>query len=365
MKPIRALAPATGLATAFLAPALLLAAEPGGPSTQSLGERPLRPLTALSDAPGARGPQRDLAVAVSPDRVRVGGRARFRASVSGARASSLDGFRWDLDGDGSFETDTGRRRTAVRTFAAPGKVTARVRALDRDGSFLEAATRFTVVRGVGTRTPGAGPVTGRASRGSGQPEGRPSSRRRRGASAGAARRTRAGKQVATTAASQTVSIRDFAFDPRTTTIEVGDEVTWVNRDPTEHTATARNGSFDTGLLGQGRRASHRFTTPGTFSYYCRPHPNMKATVVVRRSGGGGGGGSRFNEDGGGDGAAGGGGGGGSGDDGGDAGSADRGSGGSLAQTGTEPLRLMGLGALLLAAGVALRLRLGRRPAGAL
>jgi plastocyanin len=83
------------------------------------------------------------------------------------------------------------------------------------------------------------------------------------------------------AASRGVSIRDFAFSPRTVEIRVGDSVTWTNRDSVAHTATARNGSFDTGLLEDGESAAIRFTVAGTYRYVCTPHPDMTGTVVVR------------------------------------------------------------------------------------
>lgn len=88
------------------------------------------------------------------------------------------------------------------------------------------------------------------------------------------------------AASRGVSIRDFAFSPRTVEIRVGDRVTWTNRDAVEHTATARNGSFDTGSLGEGESGSVRFNVAGTYRYVCTPHPSMTGTVVVRAAAGG-------------------------------------------------------------------------------
>jgi plastocyanin len=88
------------------------------------------------------------------------------------------------------------------------------------------------------------------------------------------------------AASRAVSIRDFAFSPKTVEIRVGDRVTWTNRDAVEHTATARNGSFDTGLLGDGESRSIRFNVAGTYRYVCTPHPSMTGTVVVRAAAGG-------------------------------------------------------------------------------
>lgn len=89
---------------------------------------------------------------------------------------------------------------------------------------------------------------------------------------------------AVTAADRGVRIVDFAFAPRTVTITVGDRVTWTNRDAVEHTATAVNGSFDTGLLADGESATFRFTSAGTYRYLCTPHPSMTGTVVVRAAG---------------------------------------------------------------------------------
>ena len=86
------------------------------------------------------------------------------------------------------------------------------------------------------------------------------------------------------AATRGVDIRDFAFAPRTVEIRVGDTVRWTNRDSVAHTATARNGSFDTGLLGEGESGSVQFTTAGTYRYVCTPHPDMTGTVVVRATG---------------------------------------------------------------------------------
>lgn len=89
-----------------------------------------------------------------------------------------------------------------------------------------------------------------------------------------------------TAADRDVAIRDFAFSPGTVEIRAGDRVTWTNRDSVAHTATARNGSFDTGLLEEGQSGRIRFTVAGTYRYLCTPHPEMTGTVVVRAASGG-------------------------------------------------------------------------------
>ncbi len=77
-----------------------------------------------------------------------------------------------------------------------------------------------------------------------------------------------------------MTIADFSFTPASITIHVGDTVTWTNHGPSAHTATANNGSFNTGVLQKGQSASHTFNTAGTFSYICSIHPFMHGTVVV-------------------------------------------------------------------------------------
>jgi plastocyanin len=77
-----------------------------------------------------------------------------------------------------------------------------------------------------------------------------------------------------------VEIKDFAFNPATVTVSAGTTVTWTNQDLAPHTATAEDGSFDTGRLNQGESGSVTFDQPGTYAYVCTFHPSMKGTVVV-------------------------------------------------------------------------------------
>jgi LPXTG-motif cell wall-anchored protein len=101
-------------------------------------------------------------------------------------------------------------------------------------------------------------------------------------------RARKRRANAKAAASTTVTVRDFEFAPKAITVNVGDTVTWSNSGPTDHTATANDGSFDTGLLAKGESGSHTFDQAGTFSYFCQPHPFMKATITVQAAASGGG-----------------------------------------------------------------------------
>jgi plastocyanin len=91
------------------------------------------------------------------------------------------------------------------------------------------------------------------------------------------------RTTATAAASGAVTIADFQFTPAQITISQGDTVTWTNNGPTAHSATAPDGSFDTGIFPAGQSRSHTFNDAGTFSYICTPHPNMHGTIVVQAS----------------------------------------------------------------------------------
>jgi plastocyanin len=82
------------------------------------------------------------------------------------------------------------------------------------------------------------------------------------------------------AADHTVDIAGFAFSPGTITIQVGDSITWANADAQSHTATADDGSFDTGTITSSTPKTVAFSTAGTFAYHCSIHRSMTATVVV-------------------------------------------------------------------------------------
>jgi plastocyanin len=82
------------------------------------------------------------------------------------------------------------------------------------------------------------------------------------------------------ATEQAVNIANFAFDPPTLDIAAGTTVTWTNQDSAAHTATADDGSFQSGKLDQGKSYSFTFDTPGTYNYHCEFHANMTATITV-------------------------------------------------------------------------------------
>lgn len=82
------------------------------------------------------------------------------------------------------------------------------------------------------------------------------------------------------AKSEKVNINVFLYFPDPVKVQVGGKVIWQNMDSVVHTATAKDGSFDTGPLKEGKIGSATFKEAGTFAYYCKIHPTIKGTVEV-------------------------------------------------------------------------------------
>ncbi|MEL7460083.1 MAG: cupredoxin family copper-binding protein [Pseudomonadota bacterium] len=89
-------------------------------------------------------------------------------------------------------------------------------------------------------------------------------------------------RVATAAghATLTVEIQNGRFNPATLEMQAGDKVTFINLDGAPHTATADDGSFDTGRLRRGQDATITVSAAGTHSYFCAVHPRMKGRIVA-------------------------------------------------------------------------------------
>jgi len=82
------------------------------------------------------------------------------------------------------------------------------------------------------------------------------------------------------AKSEKVEIVEFAYQPDPVVVQVGGKVIWQNQDTAPHTATADDGSFDTGTIEKGKLGSATFKEAGTFTYFCEIHPTMHGTVEV-------------------------------------------------------------------------------------
>src|SRR6266511_3245747 len=82
------------------------------------------------------------------------------------------------------------------------------------------------------------------------------------------------------AATRTVEIFDFGFNPATTNINVGDSVVWKNTSGfTSHTSTSDTGIWDVPVSAGTSSTPVTFNTAGSFPYHCTPHPFMTGNVI--------------------------------------------------------------------------------------
>ena len=76
-----------------------------------------------------------------------------------------------------------------------------------------------------------------------------------------------------------ISMENLEISPAEASAKVGDIIEWINRDVLAHTATARNGDFDM-TMPPKKTVRLVLKKAGSVEYYCRYHPNMKATLKI-------------------------------------------------------------------------------------
>jgi plastocyanin len=81
------------------------------------------------------------------------------------------------------------------------------------------------------------------------------------------------------AATIEITMENLEMSPKDAAAKVGDTIEWINKDVFAHTATARNGDFDVNLPAK-KSGMLVLKKAGTVDYYCRYHPNMKATLKI-------------------------------------------------------------------------------------
>lgn len=82
-----------------------------------------------------------------------------------------------------------------------------------------------------------------------------------------------------------VEIKLFSFRPSPIEVRTGETVQWTQRDNTTHTVTSGSpgtpdGRFKSDPLAEGSTFRFRFTTSGTFPYFCSIHDSMRGEVRV-------------------------------------------------------------------------------------
>jgi plastocyanin len=91
------------------------------------------------------------------------------------------------------------------------------------------------------------------------------------------------------AAGTTVTIPGDSYLPAAIMIEVGQTVTWVNKDSDPHVTASVPGTPESFVLptAAGKSSSFRFTKPGIYPYYCLDHatynPNLRRAVARKEA----------------------------------------------------------------------------------
>ena len=80
------------------------------------------------------------------------------------------------------------------------------------------------------------------------------------------------------AADRQVAIEANAFVPETMFVDIGDTITWTNKDPENHSVVGEG--VDSPDIEPGGSFAMRFDEPREFQYSCRFHPYMFGSVVA-------------------------------------------------------------------------------------
>src|SRR5882762_10611442 len=86
------------------------------------------------------------------------------------------------------------------------------------------------------------------------------------------------------AATTTVQITKSGFTPRILTINVGDTVTWTNKDTVTHQVIADSGAFTSPVLKAGDSWSFTFQKADGYPYRDKLHEALRGAVNVNGSG---------------------------------------------------------------------------------
>jgi plastocyanin len=81
------------------------------------------------------------------------------------------------------------------------------------------------------------------------------------------------------AATIQIVMDNLVISPAEISVKAGDTIEWINKDIFVHTATARNGDWDV-TMPPKKTVTLVLKKAGSIDYYCRFHPNMKATLTV-------------------------------------------------------------------------------------
>ena len=76
-----------------------------------------------------------------------------------------------------------------------------------------------------------------------------------------------------------VAIHGFVIEPAALAVAPGDIIVWTNKDIAPHTASALDGSWDSGQLNKNESWEMVVTAETSLNYLCLFHPQMTAKLT--------------------------------------------------------------------------------------
>src|SRR5438067_11399793 len=113
--------------------------------TAAIGGMLLVPASPLADGPPA---SPSAMIETASTTVPAGKPVQLDSSASTPGSGAIVGHVWDLDGNGSFETDTGSQPAVEATPKTAGPLTVQVRVVDDQGHSADAKLDLTVTKPV-------------------------------------------------------------------------------------------------------------------------------------------------------------------------------------------------------------------------
>jgi plastocyanin len=83
------------------------------------------------------------------------------------------------------------------------------------------------------------------------------------------------------AATRTIKIAQFAFDPAELRVARGDTVVWENADILPHATSADSAAWASGELAPRSHFRLVVSDTGRFPYHCSAHPTMRGVLIVK------------------------------------------------------------------------------------
>lgn len=104
---------------------------------------------------------------------------------------------------------------------------------------------------------------------------------------GCSKKSKNNNPVSPPSGTDQVIMQNISYIPQSLTVNKGATVTWINKDPFDHTVTSGtpgnpSGLFDSGDIAPNGTFSYTFDSTGTYLYYCKIHlDKMTGTIIVK------------------------------------------------------------------------------------